>query len=185
MKTLRALSSAVVLVILSSSLAQAQEEFPKPGPEHQLLKQMAGKWAGDVKFYFDAEGAPMESQGEFVAKMDVGGFFLITEYKSEFGDQPFQGRGIMGYNTFDKKYAGVWVDSMSPAIFTTVGEWDKAGKVYTEIMEGPGHDGKPLKMRIVTRIKDTNNMDVTMFTIEEGKEKQMMEIAYTRKKKKK
>ena len=69
-------------------------------------------------------------------------------------------------------------------MYTTAGQFDKAGKVFTETMEGPGHDGKSVKFRIVTEIKDKDHMQFTMRIVgADGKEKAMMEIEYTRKKK--
>jgi hypothetical protein len=174
-----------VFIVLAATLARAEElpQFPKPGPEHELLRQLAGEWDAAMKCNFEPGKPPIESTGTYTGKMEVGGFFLITEYKGEFAGQPFQGRGTSGYDSFQKKYKGTWVDSMSPAIYHTEGSFDKAGKVFSERMEGPGPDGKPMKMRMTTEIKDADHMVFTMYNIDkDGKETQAMEIAYTRKK---
>jgi hypothetical protein len=174
------------VLLLSSSFALAEEpqEFPKPGPEHEVLKQLEGTWEGDMKCHFpQAEGAPSTVKAQYTAKMDVGNFFLIGEIKSEFFGQPFQGRVITGYDPFQKKYTGVWVDSMSPALYMTQGEWDKSNKTYNETMEGPGPDGKPMKFRSVSMVKGEDELHFTMYGPgEDGKEALMMEITYKRKK---
>jgi hypothetical protein len=175
------LLSVVGLVLLVSG-TQAQD-FPKPGAEHDRLKQMVGVWDGLVKCSFEPGKSPQESKGVLTAKMDLGGFFLVTEFKGELMGQAFHGRGMTGYDLFKKKYVGVWADSMSPAIYTSDAAFDKSGKVFTEIMEGPDPKGNPMKMRAVTTIKDQDHMHFQMFAQDkEGKESLMMETAYTRKK---
>ena len=178
MKTLRTLAIALMLGLLAAS-APAQD-YPKPSAEHEALKQLAGVWDAHVKCSFPT---PQESKGEYTAKIDLGGFFLATEFKGELAGKPFQGRGFTGYDPFKKKYVGVWVDSMSPGIYTSEGAFDTSGKILTETMEGPDPQGKPMKMRAITTIKDRDHVHFQMHMRgEDGKEALMMEIAYTRKK---
>jgi hypothetical protein len=164
-------------------MAAAQEfAWPKPGPEQEALKQLAGEWDAVVKCT-GPDGQPQESTGTYSAKLDVGGYFLITEFKGKMLGMDFHGRGINGYDPFKKKYTGTWVDSMSPSLYSVEGEFDKAGKVLTEKMEGPNPEGKPMKMRMVTELKDKNTFVQKMYmTGPDGKEMLGMETTYTRKK---
>ena len=178
MKTIRLVSAASALVLFT--LGAPAQDFPKPGAEHEALKPLAGVWDAHVKCSLPT---PQESKGEYTAKIDLGGFFLVTEFKGELAGKPFQGRGVTGYDPFKKKYVGTWVDSMSPGIYTSEGTFDKSGKVLTETMEGPDPQGKPMKMRAVTQIKDSDHVHFQMHLRgEDGKDVLMMEIAYTRKK---
>ena len=180
MNLIRLVSVAGLMLIASAARTQ---DFPKPSAEHERLKQMAGVWDAAVKCSFEPNKAPQESKGVFTAKMDVGGFFLVTEFKGELAGQAFQGRGLTGYDPFKKTYVGVWVDSMSPGIYTTAGAFDHSGKVFTETMEGPDPMGSPMKFRAVTTVKDNDQMHFQVFTpSKDGKELLMMEIAYSRKK---
>ena len=133
--------------------------------------QQAGEIAGVEPFFLEPHGG------------DLGGFFLVSEFKGEMAGKPFQGRSLTGYDPFKKKYVGVWVDSMSPGIYNTEGAFDKSGKVLTETMEGPCPEGKPMRMRLVTQIKDNDHVHFQMHLRgDDGKEALMLEIAYTRKK---
>jgi hypothetical protein len=182
MKTIGLLSLTVAGVVLLVGSAHAQD-YPKPSAEHDQLKQMAGVWDAQVKVTFEPGKPPQESKGTFKAKLDLGGFFLVTEFKSDIAGKPFQGRGLTGYDPFKKKYVGIWVDSMSPGIHTSQGSFDKSGKIFTENMEGPDPKGKIMKMRAVTEMKSSDRMQFSMYAVGEGgKEALMMEIAYTRKK---
>jgi hypothetical protein len=177
-----AMSVIAAVAILSARSAWAQEG-PKPGSEHEKLKQLAGEF--DTKAKMHIPGLPVqESKGEYKAKMDVGGLFLVGEFKGQMFGQEFQGRGLTGYDTYKKKYTGIWVDSMSTAIYSIEGSFDGSGKEYTEKMEGPDPmSGKTMKMRMVTNFKDKDNFEMKMYGPgQDGNEMLMMEIAYTRKK---
>lgn len=183
MKTMRTLSLFAALLVLSASMVTAQDEFPQPGPEHKQLAKLAGEWDAKLTCNFPGTEGPIETSGTQSSKMDLDGFFLIADFKSEFFGKPFQGHGITGYDPFKKKYTGVWIDSMGPGIYLTQGEFTKDGKTYNETMTGPGPDGEPIKFRSVIKIKDDDHMTFTMFTIDEKeKETEMMKIEYTRKK---
>lgn len=182
MKTIQNLAFVAAVLVLLGASTRAQE-FPKPGPEHEQLKQMVGIWEGNLRSTFEPGKSPLEGKGMFEAKMDLGGYFLVTEFKGEIGDKPFQGRGVTGYDPLKKKYTGVWVDSMSPAIHTTEGAFDKSGKVFSEAVECYDPKGTPIKTRVVTTIKDKDHMHFQTFVEgKDGKESMTMEIAYTRRK---
>jgi hypothetical protein len=149
--------------------------MPKPGPEHALLKKFAGDWDATVSF----PGG--ESKATSRSAVVLGGFWLITNFRGEFGGAKFEGRGTMGYDPRKKKYVSTWVDSMSPSLLVMEGSFDKDGKTYTETGEGPGPDGKPSKMKSVYEFKD-DGLVFTMYTVAEGKDQQMLKIVYKRKK---
>jgi hypothetical protein len=182
MNAVRLLSFALVALVLFAADTRAQD-YPKPGPEQERLKQLVGTWDAVIKCSMEPGKAPQESKGMSKSSMGLGGFFLISEFKGEMFGHTFEGRSITGYDPYKKKYTGVWVDSMSPSLYATEGSFDKSGKVFTEIMEGAGPDGKPMKMRCTTTVKDANHMHFQLYAPgQDGKEALMMEIAYTRKK---
>ena len=158
------------------TVALAQEP-PKPGPEHEKLKELVGTWDAVVKF------GPEESKGTMTWKMDLGGLWLVSEFQGEFGGEKFTGKGFDGYDPIKKKYIGVCVDSMSTLPVISEGTYDKDGKVQTMTGEGPGPDGKPTKYKMTTEHKDKDSVLFTMFGPgPDGKEGPMMSIAYKRRK---
>ncbi len=174
--------AAVGLVCLFGLLAGAQE-MPKPGPEHALLKQMEGTWDGAVKLVAEPGKPAMESKGVLTSKMDLGGFFLVTEFKGEMMGQNFTGKGMSGYDPTKKKYVGTWADSMGPWLMFLEGSFDKAGKTYTEIGDGPDMTGATVKYKMVTQIKGKDAMHFTVGMVgKDGKDQTVMTIDYKRKK---
>ena len=173
MKSVRFAYLAVIAGLLFAGAANAQEP-PKPGPEHELLKKMAGTWEATMKF------GGMESKGTAVYKMDLGGLWLTSTFEGNFGGMKFSGRGLDGYDTTKKKYVGVWIDSMMTGVMVMEGTYDKDKKTFTMTGEGPGMDGKPEKYKAVTETKDDDNVVMSMY-VGGGKEPAFV-INYKRKK---
>jgi hypothetical protein len=166
-----------LVCLLSATLTTAQEGFepPKPGPEHEILKQNEGTWIAATKM---PDGT--ESKGESTSKMECGGLWLVTNFEGDFGGMKFQGKGLDSYDPAKKKYVAVWVDSMTTAPMFLEGTYDEKAKTLTMTGEGPGPDGKPTKYKMVTKYKDKDHHDFQMFMGDV--ETPMMTIAYTRKK---
>jgi hypothetical protein len=177
MRTVRVVVVVLAMSALLAPAVWAQPPLPKPGPEHEHLKQMEGTWEANVKF----PGG--ESKGTMTYKMELGGLWLLSNFKGQFGGQPFQGKGIDGYDSVKKKYVSIWVDSMSMAPMISEGTFDKERKVLTMFGEGPAMEGKMTKYKSVIEIKDHDTMVFTMSgPLKEGKEQSMLTITYTRKK---
>ena len=88
--------------------AAPEMAMPKPGPEHAMLMKSVGTW--DAKVHSMGQ----ESKGVQVTSA-LGQFFVVDEFKGEFGGMPFAGRGINGYDPIKKQFVSMWADSMSPS----------------------------------------------------------------------
>jgi hypothetical protein len=162
-------------LFLAALPLSAQPPAPKPGPEHEQLKKFEGTWDATVSFM------GKESKATATYKFDLGGFWLIEDFKGEFEGQKFAGRATAGYDPLRKKYVSTWVDSMSPSLIIMEGAFDKDGKTFTETGEGPGMDGKLTKLKNVYEFKDKNTILFTMYVINNGKDQETMKITYKRK----
>jgi hypothetical protein len=174
MRHARLLLAACAAVALAP-LARAQE-MPKPGPEHERLKELAGTWDCTVKF------GDQETKGTMVYKMELGGFWLVGHFEADMGGQRFTGLGVDGYDPLKKKYVSFWADSMSPSSMWMEGSYDKETHSTTMTGHGPGMDGKVHKFKTTSEFKDNDSIVFTMYDITEGKDNQMMTITYHRKK---
>jgi hypothetical protein len=170
-------------VVMASAIPQ-EYQAPKPTKFHEFMKQVEGSWESQSEFQMDPSQPPAKSKGTQTDRLVCNGLFIVSEVKSQMAGAPFEGHGIMGYDTLKKKYVGSWVDNMSTAIWTSEGTVDEAGKVFTAVMEGPDPmSGKPFKFKMVTEVtgKDSKKMTFIM-TGEDGKEHSTGKIEYTRKK---
>jgi hypothetical protein len=156
--------------------AQAQAP-PTPGPEHDALKRLAGEWTATIK---SPDG---DSPGTMTAKMECGGLWLVTDFKSDMGGTPFHGRGFDGYDPAARKHVSVWVDSMLTRPMFLEGTFNKETKTLTMTADGTGMDGKPAKFKSQTQFPDDDHHTFTLYVITpDGKEEKMVTIEYARKK---
>jgi hypothetical protein len=175
--TMRSGLCACLALAVGLPWVAAQEGQPKPGPEHEMLKKFEGNWDVTVSF------AGGESKGTASYKIGLGGFWLQHHFKGAFGDMPFEGRGVTGYDPQKKKYVSTWVDSMVPTLHLFEGSFNKEGTTYTENGEVRGMDGQMHKTKSVHQFKDKDTIVFTMYQIDEGKDEQMMQLTYKRKQK--
>jgi hypothetical protein len=161
MKKTLAVVSLSLLALATPALAQ-MPPMPTPGPEHEMLRKDVGTWDATVEMFM-APGAPPEvSKGTETVTM-MGGFWQLTEFKSEMMGQPFEGRGATGYDPAKKKYVGTWVDTMTPGYYTVEGTYDAATKTLTATMEGPDPSGAVAKTKETTQWKDADSRVFTMY----------------------
>lgn len=168
------LALMMVLGIGMPALAQ-QLEFPKPGPEHEILKKMEGNWDCTIK-------GMGEAKGKMTYKMDLGGLWLVGSFEGEMFGGKFSGRGMDTFDQMKKKYTSVWIDSMSTTPMIFEGTYDKDKKTLTQTADGPGPDGKPAKYKSVTVYKNDDEFTFTLNLVVEGKDTPMMTMEYKRKK---
>lgn len=172
MKVIRP-GAALALVAALAAPASAQE-FAKPGPEHERLKKMEGKWDLVMK------AGGMESKGTATYKMELGGLWLVSDLDCDLGGLKFQGKGLDTYDPAKKVYRSVWVDSMAPGVMIMEGNYDKAGKALTMVGDGPTPDGKTGKWKSVSTMPDDDTLNFTMY-VADAKEP-MFTIVYKRRK---
>lgn len=177
---MRALSLCFLVTL---GLAAQDAGYPKPTSHHLALKRAEGTWDAVVKVYAEPGKPPMVSKAVEVNKLVPGGLWLQSEFKSDFGGMPFEGRGLFGYDTTTGKHVGTWVDSMVTSLALPTGTCKDDCRETTLFWEGPGMDGKPTTYKQVTVEKGPDQRVMTMFT--KGKDGTFvlnMEMAYTRRK---
>jgi hypothetical protein len=166
-----------------AAAAQGMPPLPKPGPEHELLKQSLGNWNASVESWMAPGQPPAVSKGTETNVLTGGGLWLVTDFKSEFMSAPFTGHGVMGYDPAKKKYVSTWVDSMTSSLVLGEATYDPAGKVFTGWMEGPNATGKVEKMNTTTELKADGSRVFTIYGKDQsGKETPALRITYTRQK---
>lgn len=163
-------------------MMEAMEAAGKPGPGQENVAQLAGEWDCLVKFQ-TVPGQPwMESHATASSKMIYDGRYLQEEVTGEFSGMPFHGMGILGFNNLSKQYQGTWIDNMSTQIETLVGTYDSSKKTFT--MNADLDDpmtGKRTHNKQVTVINSADKHTSEFFEVsDDGKEKKVMEITYTR-----
>ena len=176
MKIALSLSLSLFALCALTPFARAQEQMPKPGPEHEQLKKAEGKWNAVLTM----EGQE-PTKGVSEMKMVLNGFWLEDRFTCEFGDTKFEGRGMTGYDPIKGKYVGTWTDSMAPFLMVSEGTFDAKTRTLTMVGDSYDQMGAKVKVRMVTMHKDADNVDWEMYhTGADGKEVKVMSIHYSR-----
>jgi hypothetical protein len=153
----------------------------QPGPEHQQLAKLVGKWSSVNKMWMDPAAPPMELTGvmEYVSVM--GGRYLHGTYKSVMMGMPFEGMSVDGYDRYKKEYFSLWFDNMGTGFIDMRGTRSPDGR--TTVMKGLMFNpqlGKDSPVRSVTTWIDDNTIRYEMFETKDGKEARSMEVTYKR-----
>jgi hypothetical protein len=103
-------------------------EMPKPNEHHAKLAALAGTWQGKETL-FPSQWVPetRSAEARVTARMDVGGFFLITDYVEEReGKVNYRGHGVFGFCDQEGVYTMYWFDDVSPGSLVTPakGRWE-------------------------------------------------------------
>lgn len=173
---MRMIILGVVVCLAAANLSLAQD-FQKPGPEHEKLKELVGDWDAVM----DMGG--QKSKATATYKAICGGMWIESDFQGDLGGFKFQGRGLDGYDQKRKKYVGVWADSVDSAPMNFAGDYDPATKLLVMTGESLGADGKPQKFKNTTEMKDKDHFTFKMYMIQaDGKEQLAFTIDYTRRK---
>lgn len=186
---------ALFVLILAAPLGAALAEPPDqkaameawakagaPGPMHAFLAQFEGKWKAEITSYDNPGQPPVKSEGAGESRMIYGGRYLADELTGQMMGQPYEGRGITGYDNVKKQFVSTWIDNMSTAILVMTCAADPAGKVMR--CQGTYDDpltGKTFAMRSETRIEGPARHVMRIYgDTPQAKDVLMLEVVYTR-----
>ncbi|MDP1796848.1 MAG: DUF1579 domain-containing protein [Planctomycetaceae bacterium] len=168
------LGTAMGLSLIGAAWAQ---EFPKPGPEHDKLKELVGEWDAVMTM------GDQKSKATATYRSICHGMWVESDFHGAIGDQKFQGHGLDGYDLKKKKYVGVWVDSFESGPMHFEGDYDPQSKLLVMTGESLGPDGKPQKFKNTTENKDKDHFTFKMYMVLPGGQEQLaFTIDYTRRK---
>ena len=104
-------------------------DMPRITDAHRRLEALAGTWAGEETLQ-PSPWAPEGSTvfGRLEARIDLDGFFLITNYVGEKADRSavvYRGHGVYGWDEKKQRYTMNWFDSMGGEYETpALGTWE-------------------------------------------------------------
>ena len=78
------------------------QEFDKPGPEHEKLRELAGEW----DCVMEMQGQKSKATASY--KSICGGMWIESDFQGDLGGLKFQGHGLDGYDLKRKKYVGAF-----------------------------------------------------------------------------
>lgn len=160
-------------------MMEAYMKAGEPGPQHERLAKMVGKWDTDVQFWYQPDAPAEQSKGSAEFRPILGGRFIEQVFHGTGGGMEFEGRGVCGFDNLKKKYTSLWMDSMSTSTLMMTGDEAK-GDIVTY-----GEEIDPLgtkwKLRAVMKQEGPDRHGFEMYkTGPDGKEFKCLQIVYTR-----
>lgn len=152
---MRQLAVFTVLAVLAiSATGKAQQEMPSPdslaklmalyqelalpGPEHELLKNLAGKWTMDVTTWPEPGSQPMKSTLAGEGAMILGGRFLQTSARGLIFGIESESMSILGFDRRHKEFTLLSFDTHGTYWISAAGTYDE--KTSTLTMSGEDVD---------------------------------------------
>ncbi|NJN14224.1 MAG: DUF1579 domain-containing protein [Planctomycetes bacterium] len=134
------------------------------GEEHEGIAKFAGKWKVHGSWIMQ-EGAP-ETEMDFdaTAEMVMGGKWLIQKTAGERMGSAWEGQLLFGYDTIDKDYISVWVDSWSPIASVARGQMTD-GVLMLEGMDPDHATGRKKKVRMGIEWKGDDEYRWTFYDV--------------------
>ena len=166
------------------AMMQAWQKAATPGPNHQLLTSLTGRWTYVSQMWMEPGAPPQQSTGTAIYTPLMEGRYIQGEYKGTFGGMPFQGLGLTGYDNVAQHFTATWADSMGTSITVMNGSYDPATRTITYLgeMDDMMKPGTRLKVRQTIRIHSADTHVMEWFDTRGGREIKTMEITYTRQK---
>ncbi len=166
------------------AMMEAMQKAATPGDAHKKLEPLVGTFDTSVRMWMDPSKPPEDSAGTTVNSWVLGNRYVEQKYEGTFMGEPFSGVGYTGYDNVQKKYVGVWMDTLSTGMMESTGTADASGKSFTmkSTMWDPA-TGKPNTLDTKMAVTDNDHFTFEMWAKgPDGKKMKMMEIKYTRKK---
>ena len=164
-------------------MMKAWMEANKITDHHKKLAHMAGEWVAENTHFGPTGDVMGTSTDRAVSTSVLGGRFIQMSYHGSFGPMPFEGMGMLGYDTMTNEFVHVWFDSMSNAPFVSRGKpGDDPKTIKTTGEYKDPASGQMMTNEYITTVisKDEHHLDLwaTMGNVRFHQ----MKIKYTRKK---
>ena len=156
-----------------------------PGPQHQALAPMSGKFKAVNKFKMNPTDEWQTSEGTYEGETCMDGRYLLMNVQANMMGMPFQGMGCLGYDNVLKKYVAAWIDNMGTGIMRSEGTSSDGGKTITfagEMMCPVEHANKAYKYTYEIKSGDEFVMRWWSPSMTDGKMFESMVVTYTREK---
>jgi Protein of unknown function (DUF1579) len=155
-----------------------------PGPNHQLLAALKGRWSVTTQMWMEPGAPPEVSKGKAVNKLLLDGRFLQGDHFGEVMGMPFHGIGVTGFDNLAQRFTATWIDSMGTSILLLTGTYDSAAKTftYTGEMEDMLKPGTRVKVRETLKVLGPDAHVMEWYETRGGQEAKTLEVAYARQK---
>lgn len=142
--------------VRSRSLKDRQQKynsiFPINTPDEILepLLEEVGVWDADVELYVgDAAKQPIRKTGVQTNRLVSKGRYMLNDFR--YIDGSYEGTGLWGWDAYDNRYSGIWMDGDHYLVRHDVGYYDRTSKTMHWEADTLQTDGVTTRLRITQR----------------------------------
>lgn len=152
-----------------------------PAEAHAHLAPMAGSFRAKTEFVMTPGTPAQVHDGLSENRLILGGRFLEQNYRGTMTGMPFEGLGYTGYDNASKHLVGVWMDTFSTGIMSSVGTGKPSAKKMTSVATGIQPSGQKVVFDCIVEVQDHDHHTYEMWTkAPNGKRYRTMKIEYVR-----
>lgn len=83
----------------------------RPGPQHEQLLALVGRWSGTTSTWLDPEAPADQAGTEATIEALLGGRFVRIDYQSAVQGKPHAGQMLFGFHSDARAFELAWLDS--------------------------------------------------------------------------
>jgi hypothetical protein len=161
---------------------EAWMKLAAPGEHHKHLGHLVGAWTYESTHWEAPGKPPTKSMGTADSTWILGGRFVQSIMRGDYGGMPFEGRSLEGFDNQSGRYRSTWADNFGTMTMQFDGECEKDGKVRTMIssFKDPS-SGQMVKYRAVTTVIDKDHYKYEAYMVSPEGEFKNMELTASRK----
>jgi hypothetical protein len=164
----------------------------EPGPEHELLKRVVGKWNTTTEMWWAGpDGPSTQTKGTATYESILGGRYVLGHMQ---GQMPlpdasgqtkmvdFEGIGVTGFDRVRNTYIGGWIDSMSTQMLSFRGTYNPTTKtlaLYGE-MDEPMMNMVGRMVKYETKFESDDKHVFTIYDLAVGDGYKAIQVTYER-----
>jgi hypothetical protein len=165
------------------AVLKALAESGRPGEEHKKLQPFVGDWNDSLKLWTDPNQPPAELKLTAQRKWILGGRFVQESFKGELDGETFEGMGVLGYDSAQKKFTISQFCGLASTASSSLATSNESGRTFNcATEECCPLSGEKLKGRDEIVIESNDRIVTNIYKTVDGKEAKVMEIVNVRKK---
>jgi hypothetical protein len=106
-------------------------KLAQPGPEHDILADLEGKWDIEIKMWTNPGANPLIMSAVAENKMILGGRFMQSTSVGNYMGHTMESISIFGFDRRSDKFTIVGFDNQGTYWVTATGSWKEKDKVFS------------------------------------------------------